>query len=359
MRRLRLAIALVPLLLLGSGLARAAPLTVAMGGPADDPAYLPAHAAAALGTFEAEGVEVVLRRARHPTAAIEALRRGEAEVAVTTLDQAIRGGFMRETPLTLLLAHTRAPAVALVASTTASGARLEELRGRRVGIPAPGTTAHLVLLALLRGARLDPTRVEVVSLGGAALAARLASGDLAAAVLDDPWLGRVLATGGATLLADLRRPEVAEARLGGPFYEVVSVVAQPKLDPKAAKAAAKVKKPPEPVVQSAERLAYVRALLRVQTWLLATPATEVADRLPDSLVGDRARFVARLTAQQAAYLPAGPAGEATEDGLAATFRLLQGGTPWPDSLALKPAALRAPPEVDAARAALGAQPPAP
>jgi NitT/TauT family transport system substrate-binding protein len=346
-------------LLLTTASAVAAPLSVAVGGPAEDPAYLPAHAAAALGTFEAEGVEVALRRVRHPTAAIEALRRGEAEVAVTTLDQAIRGGFLRETPLTLLLAHTRAPAVALVASATASGARLEDLRGRRVGIPAPGTTAHLVLLALLRGARLDPTRVEVVSLGGAALAARLQSGDLAAAVVDDPWLARILATGGATMLADLRRPEVAEARLGGPFYEVVSVVAQPRPDPKAAKAAAKAKQPPEPVVQSAERLAYVRALLRVQAWLLATPAEAVADRLPDALVGDRARFVARLAAQQAAYLPAGPAGEATVDGLAATFRLLRGGTPWPDSLALKPADLRAPPEVGAARTALGAQPPAP
>ncbi|PYM65187.1 MAG: hypothetical protein DMD79_05105, partial [Candidatus Rokuibacteriota bacterium] len=51
----------------GSGPAHAelpATLVVAVGGPAEDPAYLPVHVAAALGTFEAEGVGVTLRRAK-------------------------------------------------------------------------------------------------------------------------------------------------------------------------------------------------------------------------------------------------------------------------------------------------------
>src|SRR5206468_3507338 len=76
-----------------------ATLVVAVGGPAEDPAYLPVHVAAALGTFEAEGVGVTLRRAKHPTGAIDLLRTREAGVAVTTLDQAVRGAWARGVPV--------------------------------------------------------------------------------------------------------------------------------------------------------------------------------------------------------------------------------------------------------------------
>jgi NitT/TauT family transport system substrate-binding protein len=326
--------------------AGAAPLVVSVGGPAEDPAYLPVHAAAALGTFAAEGVEVALRRAKHPVAAATALRDGEAAVAVTTLDQAIRGAWARGTRARLLLAHTRAPAVALLvaAAGPARPARVEDLRGRPVGIPGPGTTGHVVLLALLRGARLEPFQVDLRSPGSAALPGRLAAGDLAAAMVAEPWASRLLAAGGAAVLVDLRRPEVTADRLGGPFYEVVSVFAVP--EPKDKKAS--------PPAFDAALLGYARAVMRVQAWLSRTPPAEVAERLPGSLVaGGPERFVDRLGAVQAAYAPGG---EATEAGLAASLRVLRGGSPWPVSVEVRPSDLREPAAVGEARAALGPQP---
>ena len=315
---------------------------MAVGGPPQEPAYLPVYAAAALGTFEAEGVRPRLSRAKHPTAAITALREGGAAVAVTTSDQAIRGAWARGRPVRILVAHTETPAVALVVAAQHGEqvTRVEDLRGRRVGIRGPGTTGHFVLGALLAARRIGSSDVEVVSFSGAALLARLGSGDLAAAVLDEPWLGRAVA-GGARILLDLRRPEDTRRHLGGSFHEVVSV----------ASADEKTLADLEPTLT-----AYARALVRVQSWLVTTPAAEVAARLPADLVGDRERFVTRLEAVRHAYAPLG---EATEAGLGATFRVLQSASPWPVGLKLAPTDLREPPFLTSARARLGPTPPPP
>jgi NitT/TauT family transport system substrate-binding protein len=317
-------------------------LAVAVGGTAQEPAYLPVHAAAALGTFEAEGVRPGLSRAKHPTAAINALRGGEAAVAVTTSDQALRGAWARGKPVRIVAAHTEAPAVALVVSPNYQErlTRVEDLRRRRVGLRGPGTTGHFVLGALLAARRIGASEVEMVSATGAALVARLASGDLAAAVLDEPWLTRAL-DAGARLLLDLRRPDATRRELGGPFYEVVSVT------PADAEALAG---------REAALAAYARALVRVQAWLAATPAAAVADRLPADLVGDRERFVARLEAVHQAYAPRG---EATEEGLAVTFRVLRSASPWPVGLTAAPKDLLEPAFVTGARTGLGPTPPPP
>ncbi|HEV8674616.1 MAG TPA: ABC transporter substrate-binding protein [Methylomirabilota bacterium] len=318
-------------------------LTVSVGGGEEAFAYLPVHAAAALGTFAAEGVGVTLRRAKHPTAAVSALRDGEAAVAVTTADQAIRGAWARGTPVRILVAHTRAPGVALLVSARQRGriGRLEDLRGARVGIPGPGTTGHLVLTTLLERVRIEPWQLQLVSLGGSALVSRLGSGDLAAAIVEEPWTSRALGAGAAAMLLDLRQAEDAARHLGGPFYEVVSVV-------RAAD--------PELAALAPALAAYARAVIRVQAWLATTPAGDVAARLPPAVVGDRERFVARLGALQGAVAPDG---EATLAGLATTLAVLRAGTPWPASLKVTPEKLREPPAVTAARAALGPTPPAP
>jgi ABC-type nitrate/sulfonate/bicarbonate transport system substrate-binding protein len=335
-------------------------LTVAVGGPAEEPAYLPVHAAVALGTFEAEGVKVTLKRAKHPTAAMTALRDREAGIAVTTLDEAIRGAWARKLPVQVLVAHVRAPAVAFLVAPAARDAvrRVEDLRGKAVGIPGPGTTGHLLLAVLLRGARLKPWEVDTRSVGSKALLAQLGAGELAAAMVEEPWASRLLEAGRAGILIDFRRPAEVERVLRGPFYEVVSVaVTAGKDDPKVAADAkkgqpARVEPPPETVLA-----AYARAVARVQAWLAATPPPVVAERLPPALVGDRARFEARLGAQQAAYAGAG---EPTREGFQATLRVLRdGGSPWPVHLSVDPGDLAPPPGVAEARRQLGAAPPAP
>jgi ABC-type nitrate/sulfonate/bicarbonate transport system substrate-binding protein len=318
----------------------AAVLAVSAGGPAEDPVYLPVHVAAALGTFAAEGAEVTVRRAKHPAGALDALRSGDVGLAVTTADQAVRGGWARGTPLRVITAHTRTAEVALLVSLKHEDKirGIADLRRQRIGVPGPGTTSALFLATLLGRQRLSAADVDLVSLGGTALVARLAAGELVAAMLSEPWLSRALEAGAGRVLVDFRRPEEAARQLGGPFYEVVSV----------ARADEKRLAELEPAL-----VAYARALIRVQTWLAATPASEVAARLPDGLVGNRERFVARLEAARAAYAADG---HATEPGLEATLAVLRAGNPLPATPKITPAGLAEPPLVTAARAALGPTP---
>ena len=354
------------LLLARAGAAEPLSLTVAVGGPADDPAYLPVHVAVALGTFEAEGVKVTLKREKHPTGAVTALRDRETGIAVTTLDEAIRGAWARKIPVQVLAAHVRAPAVALLVAPAARDTvrRVEDLRSKPVGIPGPGTTGHLLLAALLRGARIQPWQVDTRSVGSTALLAQLGAGDLVAAMVEEPWVSRLLAAGRASVLIDFRQPSEVERVLGGPFYEVVSVAVSPPKDDKDKKETSKagtdakkgtparIEPPPE-----AALAAYARAVARVQAWLASTPSAVVAERLPPALVGDRTRFEARLGAQQAAYAGTG---DVTREGLEATIRVLRGGgSPWPVSLTVGPDDLAPPPGIAEARRQLGTVPPPP
>jgi ABC-type nitrate/sulfonate/bicarbonate transport system substrate-binding protein len=354
------------LLLARAAAAEPLPLTVAVGASVEDPAYLPVHAALALGTFEAEGVTVTVKRAKHPTGAVAALRDRETGIAVTTLDEAIRGAWARKIPVQVLVAHVRAPAVALLIApaTRETVRRVEDLRGKPVGIPGPGTTGHLLLAALLRGARLQPWQVDARSVGNTALLAQLGTGDLAAAMVEEPWISRLLAAGRVGILIDFRQPSEVERVLGGPFYEVVSVAVTPPKDDTDKKATSKsgadakkgtparIEPPPETALA-----AYARAVARVQVWLATTPPAVVAARLPRSLVGDPARFEARLGALQAAYAGTG---DVTREGLEATIRVLRGGgSPWPVSLTVGPDDLAPPPGVAEARRQLGPSPPPP
>lgn len=340
-----------------------ASVTVAVGGPPDEPAYLPVHAAMALGTFEAEGLRVTLKRSKHPTAAVASLRDREAGIAVTTLDTAIRGAFARKLPIQVLVAHVRAPAVALLVAPGDQDAvhGVEDLKGKAVGIPGPGSTGHLLLAQLLRIARLKTAQVDARSIGSAAIPGQLASGDLPAAMVEEPWVSRLVDSGRASILIDFRRPTETERILGGPFYEVVSVAVTPppKEEPKSKTEAKAKKEAPPPIEPPPEAVlaAYARAVARVQVWLATTPPSLVADRLPPGLVGDRARFEQRLAAEQAAYAGTG---EPTPAGLEATLRVLRGGgSPWPVSLSVSPEDLASPPAVTAARRALGPAPPPP
>jgi ABC-type nitrate/sulfonate/bicarbonate transport system substrate-binding protein len=352
------------LLLARTAVAQPPALTVAVGGPAEDPAYLPVHAAAALGTFEAEGVQVTLKRAKHPTGAMTALRDREAGIAVTTLDEAIRGAWARKLRVQVLVAHVRAPGVALLVAPVARDAirRVADLRGKAVGIPGPGTTGHHLLAALLRQARVQPWEVDTRSVGSSALVAQLGPGDLAAAMVEEPWASRLVEAGRVGVLIDLRRPAEVERVLGGPFYEVVSVAAAPlteeeKETPKAGAGPRRPKPTRAEPPPEATLVAYARAVARVQAWLTTTPPSVVADRLPPALVGDQARFLVRLSAQQAAYAGSG---EPLREGFEATLRVLRsGGSPWPVTLSVSPEDLAPPPGVVEARRQLGAAPPPP
>ena len=80
------------------------PNTMSFGtsGPATSPEYLPLHVAQAEGYFASEKIEVTLRVEQSENDAAQALARGRATVAATSLDAAYRLGHVKGAPPALL-----------------------------------------------------------------------------------------------------------------------------------------------------------------------------------------------------------------------------------------------------------------
>ena len=91
-----------------------AALTIAVAGPPTSPEYLPLHVAMAEGLFTAQQVSVTLRSTRSDAAAAEMLASGQAQLAATSLDSALRLGGTEGGPPRLVWALTAAPPVALL-----------------------------------------------------------------------------------------------------------------------------------------------------------------------------------------------------------------------------------------------------
>ena len=193
-------------------------LTIAVAGPPTSPEYLPLHLAQTDGFFTAQQLSVTLRSTRSDAAAAEMLATGQAQLAATSLDAALRLGGTEGVPPRLVWALTAAPPVALLVApgrvdTIRSAA---DLAGQTVAVPAPGTTEDQALGLLLARAGVPMHRVKVLSLGERGVARALEGGEVAAGVLGEPYVSRLVEGGKAVIAVDLRTAKDAAATLGGP-----------------------------------------------------------------------------------------------------------------------------------------------
>jgi NitT/TauT family transport system substrate-binding protein len=298
-------------------------LTLAIPDPATSPEYLPLRVAAAYGDFAGEGLDVTLRPARSEAQAAEALAKGSVDLAATTLDAVLRFG-SRLSPVLprLVFGLTAAPPVALLASASAVPPirSVEDLRGLRVGVTAPGAPERAWLSAVLTAPLGPAIRAEVVSVGARAPAGALRRGAVDAALVHEPEASDLLDSRQAVLLADLRDPVTAARTVGQPTVNAAVFMGG------AARAD----------VVAALR----RAVLAAERRLAATPSSELAARLPAATVGVAGEFARRLETTTGVYLPEG---EVTDERLAASIALIRAHLPVPPSLRIpRPADLLVP-----------------
>lgn len=278
-------------------------LTIAVSGPPTAVEYLPLHLAVAAGDVRDDGLTVTLRVTPGAVQAAEALARGEADLAATTLEAILRFALRPDAPPPqLVFALTAAPPVALLARPGAPAPALGALAGRRVGVRAPGAPELAWLGALLAGAGLRPTDVDVVSLGPR-VAAALVDGAVDAALVEEPDARRLFAAG-APLVADLRGPEAAAHALGRPTVNA-GLFARAVGGP-----------------ADATLAALGRALLAAEARLAAAPAEALARALPSAVVGLPEAFALRVDAARALFVPGG---RATPREVAATLALVAAG----------------------------------
>ena len=255
-------------------------------GPATAPEYWPLWVAQSEGYFEQERLTVTLAPARADTPAAEALARGRADLAATSLDAAITLGHVGGLPPKVVFGLASTPAVALLVPAARKEAvkSLADLAGKTVGVTAPGTPDALVLLSLLDVAGVGVPRVTVKSYGERGLAAAIASGEVAAGIIGDPAATRLVEEGQAVTLVDLRKRDADTRWLGAPTVQAaIFARADTNLGP-------------------AQLAPLARALLRALARLETATPEELRTALPGEANGFPEDFAVRLLGARAIYL---------------------------------------------------------
>lgn len=173
-----------------------------------DMAQLPLVVADSLGFFRAAGLEISWVEGD-----------GAGEVGVGPYEQILQAqgrGPMHQAFVSL----GRAPGLALgFASRAMPQARqVSDLRGRRVGVAASGSTAHLMLQTLSLRAGLAPSEWQLVALGGSAGAMQaLRAGQVDALCWGEPVMTLLEQRGELRIASEARTVKGAEAVFGGPM----------------------------------------------------------------------------------------------------------------------------------------------
>ena len=306
MRSLRIA-GLTFLLLAGCGIRRAAPgpvpIRMAVGGQAQL-IYLSATLGHELGYYYDEGLAVTLQDFPGGAKSLEALLGGSTDVVCGFYDHTIQMAAQgRE--LQAFVAMLRYPGLVAVAASPGI-ATIGDLKGKIVGVSAPGSSTHMFLNYLLATHGLKAEDVSTASIGMSSTAvAAVTRRKVDAAIMTDPALEMVQKQGPALrILADTRTAEGVKQVFGVDTYP--SVVLYSTVQWLSAHR------------EEARRLA--RALDRTVAWMRTVTPEEIRQRMPPEFrTEDEDADLEGLRAMQAML---SPDGKLTPESAAAVRKVL-------------------------------------
>jgi NitT/TauT family transport system substrate-binding protein len=194
------------------------PVRIAIGGQAQL-IYLAATLAQELGYYQDQGLPVTLIDFPGGQKSLEALLGGSADVVCGFYDHTIvMATESRE--LRAFVAMLRYPGLVAVSPNIS---RIEDLKGRIVGVSSAGSSTHFLLNYLLVAHGMKPDDVSTASIGMSATAvAAVAHGKVDAAIMTDPALEVVRRQSpGLKILADTRTAEGTRAVFGVDTYPSV------------------------------------------------------------------------------------------------------------------------------------------
>ncbi|MBI3705368.1 MAG: ABC transporter substrate-binding protein [Rhizobiales bacterium] len=268
-------------LLLSSGLALAqAKVTLAIGG-ASCLCYLPTMLAKQLGEFEKAGVNVEVVEFKGGSDALKAVMGGSADVVSGYFDHCVNLAAKGQ-HLQSFVVYDRFPGFALVVSPkhAAEIKSIKDLKDKKIGVSAPGSSTDFFLKYTLSKNGVDPNSVGVIGVGlGATAIAAMEQGTIDAAIMLDPAVTVLQGKDkDLKILSDTRSQKDTLAVFGG---EYPGGALYTKADWIAAH---------EKEVQG-----MTNAIIATLKWIHSHTAEEIADKMPPALVGkDKALYVAAL-----------------------------------------------------------------
>jgi NitT/TauT family transport system substrate-binding protein len=288
-------------LLLGGLAAASAPWTLAQGlekpkvtiavGGKNLFYYLPLTIAEQLGFFKAEGLEVNIVDFAGGSRALQAVVGGSADVVSGAFEHTINM-HAKGQPMRAFVLQGAAPQIVLGVNprTMPNFKSVADLKGKKIGVTAPGSSTNVVVNFVLAKAGLKPADVSIVGVGAAnGAVAAMRAGQIDAISNLDPVITLLQRSGDLKIISDTRVIAEAEKVFGGPMPAGCLYAPQPFLD----------KHP-----QTAQAL--VNAMVRANKWIQQAGPGEIIRVVPESyLLGDRAVYIDGFLAAQKALSPDG------------------------------------------------------
>jgi len=239
--------------------------------------YLPISIAERLGYFKDEGIDVEIIDFQGGSKSLQAVVGGSADVVSGAFEHTIsmqtRGQQMRAFVL-----QGRAPQVVFaVNNKTMPGYKtLSDLKGKKIGVTAPGSSSQVLANFVLARAGIKPSDVSFVGVGASSAAvAAIRSGQIDAFTNLDPVIAQLQQDNLLKIVADTRVIEESDAIFGGPM--IAGCLYAPEKF---------IKSRPEDVQ------ALTNAVVRADHWLATASAEDIVKTVPESyFMGNKAIYV--------------------------------------------------------------------
>ncbi len=191
-------------------------ISIAVGGKAAF-YYLPLTISEQLGYFKAEGLDVEISDFAGGARALQALVGGSADVVSGAYEHTINMQSKNQFIQAFVL-QGRAPQIAMGVSTKAmpNYRTISDLKGKKIGVSAPGSSTNMVANLILSRGGLKATDVSFVGVGTAAGAlAALRSGQIDAMSNTDPVMTMLEQKGDVKIISDTRTLKGTQEVFGG------------------------------------------------------------------------------------------------------------------------------------------------
>ena len=284
-------------------------VTIAVGGK-NLLYYLPLTVAEQKGYFKEVGLEVEIVDLAGGARALQAVVGGSADVVSGAFEHNINMQAKGQ-PMRAFVLQGRAPQIVLAVSTKTmpNYKSVADLKGKKIGVTAPGSSTNIMANYVLAKNGLKPSDVSFVGVGASQGAvAALRAGQIDAISNLDPVM-TILARGNdIKIISDTRDVAEAEQVFGGPMPAATLYAP-----------VAFIQKNPNTVQ------ALTNAIVRANKWIQQAGPSDIVKTVPEGyLLGDRAIYIDAFLKAKPALSPDGMIPEA---GPATALRALQSVDP--------------------------------
>ena len=272
--------------------------------------YLPLTIAEQQGYFKDEGLQVEISDFAGGAKALQALVGGSADVVSGAYEHTINMQAKGQT-ITAFVLQGRAPQIVFGVSTKTmpNYKSIADLKGKKIGVTAPGSSTNIVANFVLAKGGLKPTDVSFIGVGTAAGAiSALRSGQIDAISNLDPVITMLQQKNEIKVIADTRTLKDTKDLFGGPMPAATLYTTE-----------AFLQKNPHTTQ------ALTNAMVRALKWLQKAGPSDIVKVVPESYqLGDRALYLDAFSKVREAL---SPDGRFPEEGPQTALKTLQAFEP--------------------------------